>query len=226
MLKESVTADRLSVIRLECLVPEVFADSDVSGSELWLADFSLRRGTHYLIEAGSGSGKSSLISYIYCSRRDFRGRITFDGRDSRSLSAADICRLRRYNLALLPQEMRLFGELSVMDNIMLKNRLTDYFSESEIRAMLERLEIDNKINVPAGRLSIGQMQRVALIRALCQPFDFLLLDEPVSHLDSRINGIAAAMVAEAATARDASVVVTSVGNALSLPADMISVIKL
>lgn len=82
--------------------------------------------------------------------------------------------------------------------------------------MLAELEIENKADTPAGLLSIGQQQRVALVRTLCQPFDFVLLDEPVSHLDARNNAIAAEMVQREADKQGAAIVATSVGNHLSL----------
>ena len=134
----------------------------------------------------------------------------------RGFSIERWCALRREALAYLPQEMRLFGELSVMDNIMVKNRLTSYRSESEVMGMLDRLELAHKAGEPAGRLSVGQQQRVAIVRALCQPFDFLLVDEPVSHLDVRNNATVASLIVEEATARQASVIVTSVGNKLAV----------
>ena len=99
---------------------------------------------------------------------------------------------------------------------MVKNRLTSYRSESEVMGMLDRLELAHKAGEPAGRLSVGQQQRVAIVRALCQPFDFLLVDEPVSHLDVRNNATVASLIVEEATARQASVIVTSVGNKLSI----------
>ena len=63
---------------------------------------------------------------------------------------------------------------------------------------------------------MGQQQRVGIIRALCQPFDFILLDEPVSHLDSRNNLIAARIIAEEADRQGAGIISTSVGNPLLL----------
>ena len=113
--------------------------------------------------------------------------------------------------------MRLFPELTVMENIGIKNRLTSYKSEKEIIEFLERLEIAHKADVPAGRLSVGQQQRVAIIRALCQPFDFLLIDEPVSHLDSRNNQTVASLIDEEAKKTGAGIIATSVGNKIQLP---------
>ena len=208
-------------ITLRKVLPRVFRGSEseppVCHSEVWLReDVSFVRPSAYIVEAESGTGKSSLCSFVYGARTDYDGEILFDGEDVRGFSIERWCALRREALAYLPQEMRLFGELSVMDNIMVKNRLTSYRSESEVMGMLDRLELAHKAGEPAGRLSVGQQQRVAIVRALCQPFDFLLVDEPVSHLDARNNATVASLIVEEATARQASVIVTSVGNKLSI----------
>lgn len=210
--------DKITLCRL---LPRVFrgseGESPVSGSEVWMRDeVTFVRPMPYIIEAESGTGKSSLCSFMYGARTDYDGTILFDGQDVAGFSIERWCELRREALAYLPQEMRLFAELSVMDNIMVKNRLTSYRSEKEILDILDRLELRHKAGEPAGRLSVGQQQRVAIVRALCQPFDFLLVDEPVSHLDARNNATVATLIAEEALALSASVIATSVGNKLSL----------
>ena len=208
-------------ITLRNVLPRVFRGSEteppVCHSEVWLCPaLSFSRDKAYMVEAESGTGKSSLCSFIYGARTDYDGEILFDGHDVSGFSIDRWCRLRREALAYLPQEMKLFGELSVMDNIMVKNRLTSYYSESRVLEMLERLELRHKATAQAATLSIGQQQRVAIIRALCQPFDFLLVDEPVSHLDARNNAVVASLIAEEAAARHASIIATSVGNKLAL----------
>lgn len=189
----------------------------VSESRIWLHKVSFRRPDYYMIEAESGTGKSSLCSFIYGSRGDYNGTIAFDGRDVRTFSISEWCDIRTRALAYLPQEMHLFPELTVSENILIKNRLTDCRSGQWIRQALEMLEIEGKINSPAALLSVGQQQRVAIVRALCQPFDFLLIDEPVSHLDARNNAIVASLIDREAKACGASVIATSVGNKISLP---------
>ena len=193
----------------------------VSLSEVWLHDVSLERPGRYLIMAESGTGKSSLCSYIYGNRRDFRGQILFNGTDISTYGVSEWCEIRRRHLAILPQEMRLFAELTAYENIMIKNRLTDRYSHKEIMDMLAALELDYKADSLAARLSIGQQQRVAVVRTLCQPFDFVILDEPVSHLDQRNNAAVAALVTKIAAQNDAAIVATSVGNHLMLENPMI-----
>lgn len=210
----------ISTITLENILPTVFAGAEsresVKVSQVWLNTVNLERGNRYLVEAESGTGKSSLCSFIYGSRGDFNGRILFDGTDTATFSTSKWCEIRCQALAYLPQEMQLFGELTVMENIAIKNNLTHHRQTKWIAEMLEEMGIADKADSPAAILSVGQQQRVAIIRALCQPFDFLLIDEPVSHLDERNNSIVANTIERTAKAEGAAVIATSVGNKISL----------
>lgn len=214
----------IQTITLRNVLPMVFAgmerEAPVNRSEVWLRDVRLERGRHYLVEAESGTGKSSLCSFIYGNRKDYSGHIYFNDTDISSLGVARWCDIRRHSLALLPQDMRLFPELTAYENVQIKNRLTGYLSADKIREMFDRLEIPTKLDTPAALLSIGQQQRVAIIRALAQPFSFIILDEPVSHLDERNNKTAAAMILEHARVQGASIISTSVGNPLLLDTDI------
>lgn len=185
-------------------------------SEVWRTEITFRRGRHYLIEAPSGGGKSSLMAYIYGARTDYQGRLLFNDRPVSGFSISRWQQVRRTGLAYLPQELDLFPELSCIDNIRLKNELTGYVSDAKIDEWLERLGIAFRRDYPAGKMSIGQQQRLAIIRALCMPFDFILLDEPVSHLDAANNMIAAEIISEEAARRGAGIISTSVGNPLLL----------
>lgn len=202
-------------------LPSVFSgmeqEEPLRHSQVWMRNLSFHRPGFYLVESESGAGKSSLCSFIYGNRGDYSGHILFDGRDISGFGVDEWCRLRMRSLAYLPQEMRLFPELTVMENIRIKNRLTECKSEEWILKTLHRLEIADKANVEARYLSVGQQQRAAMVRALCQPFDFLLVDEPVSHLDARNNSVAAEIISEEAQANDAAVIATSVGNKIMLP---------
>lgn len=206
----------MNSITLSDTLPRVFVSERIPDSDVWRRRLTFERGSFYLVEAASGGGKSSMCAYIYGARTDYEGRILFDDRDVSSLRIADWQEIRRLHIAYLPQELSLFPELSAIDNIRLKNNLTGHFSDREIDVMLDRLGIASRRDKPAGQLSIGQQQRVAIIRALCQPFDFLLLDEPVSHLDNENNRIAAEMIATEAHRQGAAVISTSVGNHIML----------
>lgn len=211
----------INEITLKRLLPCVFKGMEeterIRTSRVWeVPSFSFSQGCKICLQAESGCGKSSLLSFIFGNRSDYSGQILFDGKDIRSFSIDRWCDIRTRGIALLPQEMRLFPELTVMQNISIKNDKTAFKTDDEIMALLERLGIADKRDSLVGRLSIGQQQRVALIRTLCQPYDFLFLDEPVSHLDEANNRIVADIVEEEAARQSAGVISTSVGNHLLL----------
>lgn len=205
---------KINIITLNNLLPRVFAQEEMPSSQVWNASCRLRRGGRYLIEAASGGGKSSLAAFLMGSRRDYDGSIHFNDTDIRSVDISGWQEIRRCHIAYLPQELALFPELSAIDNIRLKAEVSGFNDMRRVEKWIGRLGLENRRDYPAGRLSIGQQQRVALIRSLCQPFDFILLDEPVSHLDERNNRIAAEIVEEEACRRDAAIVTFSVGNPL------------
>ena len=191
--------------------------SRIRESRIWEAPpFIFTHGCRICIHAESGGGKSSLLSFIYGNRTDYTGEILFDNVNIRNLNISQWCDIRKKQIALLPQEMRLFPELTVIENISLKNNLTKYKTISQIDEMLQILGILEKKDTLVAKLSIGQQQRVALIRTLCQPFDFIFLDEPVSHLDETNNRIVAKLVEKMSAENNAGIITTSVGNHLLL----------
>lgn len=204
--------DRIEILQA---LPRVFRDTRPE-SEIWLTDLALTRPGYYMVEAESGTGKSSLCAYLYGTRTDYLGSILFNGTDASSLSLMQWQEIRRRHIAYLPQELDLFPELSALENIRIKNDLTGYADEAQIHSWLERIGLGDRKDFPVGKMSIGQQQRVAIIRSICQPFDFILLDEPVSHLDFRNNRIAAEIIEAEAQRNDASIIATSVGNKLSI----------
>ncbi len=207
----------INQIRLEHALPAVFADQPHRPSQVWEGDVVLERGKTYIIAAASGTGKSSLCAYIYGARRDYSGHICFDGQDVSAFTIDHWLSLRRTALAYLPQELDLFPELSAWQNIELKRRLTDFTPQSRVEEWLRQLGIADRRDFPVGKMSIGQQQRVGIIRSLCQPFDFIFLDEPVSHLDADNNRLAARIILDEAARQGAAVVATSVGNHLAIP---------
>ncbi|MFC2383040.1 MAG: ATP-binding cassette domain-containing protein [Porphyromonas sp.] len=203
-------------ITLSQVLPEVFRERTDLVSEVWRQELSFERGRHYLIEASSGAGKSSLCSFLYGWRGDYLGRIAFDGKDIRTLTPQAWSALRCRSMSFLFQEMRLFDELTAWENVWLKNQLTGHKDKKTLEGYFEALGIADKLHAPARLLSLGQQQRVAAIRALAQPFDFLLLDEPISHLDEANAETLARLIEDEARSQGATVLTTSVGKHLPL----------
>ena len=89
-------------------------------------------------------------------------------------------------------------------------------SQQQIESWFERLGIADKLHAKTAHLSFGQQQRVAMIRTLVQPSDFILVDEPISHLDDTNSHIMGEMMMEEARAQGAGVIVTSIGKHMDL----------
>ena len=207
----------MNTIHLDNTLPNVFLSKPDLQSDIWRRHVCFEKGNTYLIEAGSGTGKSSLCSFIIGSRRDFDGKILFDGKDTSRLGTKEWSKLRQNNISLLFQELRLFPELTAMENVEIKNSLTHFKSKQEILNWFEALGIADKMTSPVRLMSFGQQQRVAMIRALVQPFDFLLADEPVSHLDEKNSQIMADIMMEEVRRQGAGVIITSIGKHMALP---------
>ena len=198
-------------------LPKVFEERRTSmKSDVWLQNLTLEKGRLYLVEAASGTGKSSLCSYIFGYRKDFSGQITFDGKDINTLKVHQWVELRKRSLSILWQELRLFPELTALENVQIKNKLTGYQTDKQIEEWFDMLGIADKLQAKIGRMSFGQQQRVAMIRALCQPFDFIFADEPVSHLDEGNSNIMGQIMMTEAKKQGAGVIVTSIGKHIDL----------
>lgn len=209
----------MNTIRLLSLLPQSFFLQKNLQFEVWQQDITFEKGQLYLVEADSGKGKSTLCSYILGYRHDYSGQLLFDDDDARGFSVSHWVDLRRTHISTLFQELRLFPELTAMENVQIKNKLTGFKSDSQIREWFQILGIDDKMDAKIGRMSYGQQQRVAMIRALVQPFDFIVVDEPISHLDdANAQRMGHVMIAEA-KAQGAGVIVTSIGKRMDLNYD-------
>ena len=191
-------------ITLHNIRPSYMSEDELSASDIFLVpEVTFESPNKYLVRAESGRGKSSLLDFIFGANTSFEGSIDSDvARDDE---------WRKSRLSYVFQDLKLFPELSVMDNLRLKNNLTDHNSEEEMMSYLDGLGVAIKCESKVGTLSLGQRQRVAIARALCQPFEMLLLDEPFSHLDDTNSSITADLLANALEERQAGLIVTSLG---------------
>lgn len=212
---------RLEMEKIEFLnvLPQVFAQRDDIKSGIWRQEKVFEKGKLYLIEAESGKGKSTFCSYVTGYRHDYSGKVMFDGKDTKSYQENTWTAIRQRHIALLFQELRLFPELTAYENVEIKNRLTQWKSRKQIETWFERLGIADKLSTKVGRMSFGQQQRVAMVRSLVQPFDFLLADEPISHLDDANAATMGEVMMEEARAQGAGVIVTSIGKRILLDYD-------
>lgn len=209
----------MQTITLNNVLPHVFAQRSDLQSEVWKQNVKFEKNKLYLVEAMSGTGKSTLCSYILGYRHDYTGDVCFDTTNVSTLDVKAWVDIRQHSISHLFQELRLFPELTALENVQIKNNLTGFKSLSEIKEWFERLGIADKLDAKVGRMSFGQQQRVAMMRALVQPFDFILADEPISHLDDTNSAIMADIMMTEAQKQGAGVIVTSIGKHMVLNYD-------
>ncbi len=211
----------MDTITLNKVLPHVFSHVQGLVSDVWNEEITFHKGHYYLLEANSGKGKSTFCSYLIGYRRDFDGNILFDEQNINALTIKDWAEIRTRQVSYLFQELRLFPELTALENVMIKNNMTHFKTKAQILDWFDELDIADKVNVRIGQMSFGQQQRVALIRSLVQPFDFLLADEPISHLDEDNSNTMAQVLLREATHQGAGVIVTSIGKHLALKYDKV-----
>lgn len=199
-------------IKFSEVIPAPIPEKDILQSEIWSRDLTFNDGKRYLIYADSGKGKTTFINILFGTRKDYSGTVSINGKDIKELNLNNFAELHKTSLSIVPQGLFLFHELTMLENINIKNRLQDHLSPTRINEMIEMLGLKGFENRKAGKMSFGQRQRVAIIRSLCQNFDFLLLDEAFSHLDNNNTKIAWELIKEEVDKQKASIILTSLNQ--------------
>lgn len=193
-------------IVLNKVIPTFLEPEKVFQSSVWGQQLIFEKGKHYQITAPSGSGKTSLVHFLYCLRKDYSGTIQIGNIIASNADDEVISSLRINNLSIVFQDLRLFPQNTLKENLTVKKALGTFAPSADAGDMMRRLGIFSKMEQRAIQCSYGEQQRAAIVRALLQPFDFLILDEPFSHLDNKNRERAAALISEEVAKRNASVI--------------------
>ncbi|MBC7826353.1 MAG: ATP-binding cassette domain-containing protein [Chitinophagaceae bacterium] len=187
------------------ILPDYFDESRKNTSEVWGKSLNIKKGEYVKIVAPSGSGKTSLIHFLYGMRNEYNGSIRYDKSDIKKFDIEDFTRYRKDHISIVFQDLRLFPEQTVWENIELKRQLNPFHPAERIKQMAEILGISDKLESKSRTCSYGEQQRIAIIRSLMQPFDLLLLDEPFSHLDNQNSQKAMQLMLEESEKRNAAI---------------------
>ena len=155
-----------------------------------LAGVSLRihRGERVALTGPSGSGKTTLLNLLGGVDRPKSGRIEFDGLCLNDLDGNGLAEVRRRHFGTVFQFFHLLPTLSASENVELPLQLLGVPAperRTRVAALLERVGVAHRADAPPGELSGGEMQRIAIARALIHRPRLLLADEPTGTLDSR-----------------------------------------
>ena len=147
----------------------------------------VERNEHVFLQGESGSGKTTLLSLLAGLSIPTQGSLQILGDDIAKQSTRQRDRFRAANLGVVFQQFNLIPYLSALDNILLAARFgstTTAGARQRAMTLLERMNLQSTLHHrPASQMSIGQQQRVAIVRALINNPSLLLVDEPTSALD-------------------------------------------
>ena len=208
-------------IILEEIKPDFLESEKIENSETWNKNIRINKGEKIQISAPSGSGKPYFIHFLYGLRNDYSGDILFENKNIKDFSAEDFATIRSKSCSIIFQDLRLFPDHTAFENINIKRLLNPFHPEHRIKEMAAKLGIENKLARLARTCSYGEQQRVAIIRALQQPFDFLLMDEPFSNLDEANRKKAMELIEEEVSKRNATILLADLKRLDFFTADRI-----
>ncbi len=195
-------------IRLQHLMPRPLQDTLLAAdSDIWGKNVAFYSGQCIKITARSGRGKTTLVHILAGLRNDYSGSVWIGNKNPLTCGSAELAHLRSEEVAIVFQDLRLFTGLSIRENTELKKFLPEIpIRENTVEDMANELGIQPLLNQPAGTCSYGEQQRAAILRAMVQPFQWLILDEPFSHLDEANKATAIRLIATTAMHRKAGII--------------------
>ena len=146
-------------------------------------DLAVPRGQLTMLLGRNGAGKTTTLRTIMGLWHASAGRVTFDGQD---ITRLDTQRIASLNVAYVPENMGIFGELTVKENMLLaarSARTAAQIDQQRLQWIFSLFPAVEKFwNHPAGKLSGGQKQMLAVARAIVEPRQLLIVDEPSKGL--------------------------------------------
>lgn len=165
-----------------------YGKSNKSGAQLRIPQWHVEKGDNVFLYGDSGSGKSTLLNLLSGVLKPNSGSIEILGQDLCTMSNTQRDAFRARHIGVVFQTFNLIPYLSVLKNI----ELAAYFAKNDVHAVKEHAQQllsslhlpDDILSKPVNQMSIGQQQRVAIVRALINYPEILLVDEPTSALDA------------------------------------------
>lgn len=154
------------------------------GQQLSFEDIEIQQGVHTLIIGASGCGKTTLLHLLAGLRKPTSGTISILDNEITAMTSSDIDKFRGSNMGMIFQVPHFLRSLDVIDNITLAQTLSGHDAQADkVKSLLSDLNLKGKGHKKTNQLSLGEQQRVAILRAMINEPKIIFADEPTSALD-------------------------------------------
>jgi lipoprotein-releasing system ATP-binding protein len=147
----------------------------------------ISEGSTIAVVGPSGSGKSTLLNLLGTLDFPTAGEVLLNGKNTSSLATEDLVKLRNNNLGFIFQTHLLLPQLTVIENVLLpvipQDKIKQKSAPERAYRLLNSVGLADKTQRFPGEMSVGECQRVSVIRALINQPELLLADEPTGSLD-------------------------------------------
>lgn len=181
----------MSLLKIIDLEKTFYTPEKTISAHIKIDDLTLNEGEAMVLEGPSGSGKTTVLHMISGLLKPDKGSIIFAGKDVTEMSSEERDRWRGCNIGYIFQKLNLLSALTVEENILLGGKWNTNHDKSDLKNrmydLLDYVGLTNKVTLFPDKLSIGEQQRVAVVRALLYEPKLILADEPTASLDA-VNG--------------------------------------
>jgi putative ABC transport system ATP-binding protein len=172
-------------------ITKVYDTGKIRVEALKSVDLSIRTGEFVAIVGPSGSGKSTLMNLVGCLDTPTRGTYLLRDKEVAGLDKNELARVRNEHVGFVFQNFNLLPQITAFENVempLMFGGVPRKERKERVRGLLEKVGLTDRMEHRPTELSGGQMQRVAVARALAMNPDIVLADEPTGNLDTSSGG--------------------------------------
>tara|TARA_B100000029_G_scaffold41311_1_gene38416 strand:- start:82 stop:762 length:681 start_codon:yes stop_codon:yes gene_type:complete len=178
-------------------------------------NLNIEKGERIILLGPSGSGKTTLLNCVASLDNPTEGRYSFDGLEVPRGHAEKMASFRRENIGYVFQFFNLLQDLTVLENILLIQELSDGRDKNRALELLKLVGLEGEVDRFPGEISGGQQQRVAIARSLAKSPKLLLGDELTGNLDSATSTKVMEVLVKACEAEEITVIMVTHDESLA-----------